>query len=226
MGSIFAAERLRHEIAHIEFRYFLKNARSDIESICRSLERFEALKKEFSFGIVSSNEEDHLQVEFRKRKLAFKDLEGNAAIEKGPSLVYTIGRTGGVVTTILFPASSPLGGVPEDHIFLRIGPYSAHQLRSRLRGDLTDLVSYAFVSGLETDPSIRDRLRFWWLRTTHPHSVEKKFVRPLTPGKLFTSASKFTITSLVVALMKPLAFVIAYIILVYLGLSSLTQHLH
>lgn len=40
MGSIFSAERLRQEIAHIEFRYFLKNARSDIESICRSIERF------------------------------------------------------------------------------------------------------------------------------------------------------------------------------------------
>ena len=92
---------MRQEIAEIEFRFFLKNARSEIKLACQSIERFEALRREFSFRVTESVEEDHLQVEFMKRKLGINDLEGNPAIEKGPSLVYTIGPAGGAITTVL-----------------------------------------------------------------------------------------------------------------------------
>ncbi|MGH6752313.1 MAG: hypothetical protein ACREDP_09115, partial [Bradyrhizobium sp.] len=61
--------------------------------------------------------------------------------------------------------------------------------------------------------------------STHPHSKEKKFVRPLTPGGLLTSASKFTMMSLVIALLRPLGLVFAYLLLVYLGFANLAQHL-
>jgi hypothetical protein len=226
MKSVFAPAKLRQEIAEIEFRYFRKRASEEIPAICRSIERFDALQREFSFWIDKSNGEDHLQLNFGKRKMGVNDLDEKPAIEKGPSLVYTLGRTGGVVSTVLFPASSTLGSVQEDHIFLRIGSYSAQELLSRLRSDIKDLVSYTFVSSLETEPSIRDRIRFWWLRSTHPQSKEKKFIRPLSPTLLLTSASRFTMTSLVVALLRPLALVLAYVLLVYLGFASLAQHLH
>lgn len=226
MTSVFAAAKLRQGIGEIEFRYFRKRASEEIPAICRSIKRFDALQREFSFWIDKSNGEDHLQLNFGKRKIGVNDLDEKPAIEKGPSLVYSLSRTGGVVSTALFPASSTLGGVAEDHIFLRIGSYSAHQLLSRLRSDIKDLVSYTFISSLETESSVHDKIRFWWLRNTHPHSKDKKFVRPLSPGMLLTSASRFTMTSLVIALLRPLALVLAYLLLVYLGFASLAQHLH
>jgi hypothetical protein len=225
MRSVFADAKQRQEIQEIEFRYFRNRVSEEIPAICQSIERFDALRREFPFRIDKSNGEDHLQINFGKRKMGINDLDGKPAIEKGPSLVYTVGPTNGVVSTVLYPASSTLGGVEEDHIFLRIGSYSAHELLSRLRSDMKDLVSYAFISSIETDPSIRDRIRFWWLRSTHPHSKEKKFVRPLTPGRLLTSASRFTMMSLVIALLRPLGLVFAYLLLIYLGFANLAQHL-
>jgi hypothetical protein len=224
--AIFAANKTRQSIAEIEFRYFRQRAIAEIPTICQSISRFTDLQAEFSFWTDTSNGEDHLQLNFGKRKTGLNDFEEKPAIEKGPSLVYSLGRTGGTVSTVLYPASSPLGGVAEDHIFIRIGSYSGLQLLSRLRSDIKDLVSYAFVSSLETDPSLHDRIRLWWLRQTHPQQVEKKFVRPLSPSKFVAAASTFTMTSLIVALLRPIGLVLAYLLLLYLGFANLAEHLH
>ncbi|MBB4364232.1 hypothetical protein GGD65_005290 [Bradyrhizobium sp. CIR18] len=95
-------------------------------------------------------------------------LDGGVAIEKGPSLVYSMSGIDGSVATVLYPATSSLGQVNEDHIFLCVGRYGGIDLLNRLRSDLEDLVAYAFVSSLELEPSLRDKLRFWWLRKTRP----------------------------------------------------------
>jgi hypothetical protein len=224
--SIFADNKRRQGIAEIEFRYFRQRAVAEIPSICQSISRFNDLKAEFSFWTDTSTGEDHLQLNFGRRKMDVNDLEEKPAIEKGPSLVYSLGRAGDFTSTVLYPASSPLGSVEEDHIFIRIGSYSGHQLLSRLRSDIKDLVSYAFVSSLETDASLRDRIRYWWLRRTHPQQIEKKFVRPLSPSKFLAAASKFTLMSLIVALLRPIGWVLAYVLLLYLGFASLTVHLH
>ena len=224
--SIFFDTRLRHEIGQIEFSYFRQHAIVQIPEICKSIRRFCDLKREFSFWVDSQGGDDHLQINFGTRKMWAKGLDGGTVPEKGPSLVYSLGPVDGAVATVLYPASSSLGRVPEDHVFLRIGNYGGIDLLSKLRSDLKDLVAYSFISSLELNPSVGDRLRFWWLRTTHPHSIDEKFIRPLTPNAMVASASKFTISSLVVALMRPIGLVLAYLLLVYLGLANLGEHLH
>ncbi|ACF02851.1 hypothetical protein Rpal_4355 [Rhodopseudomonas palustris TIE-1] len=194
-----------------------------IPEICQTVDRFDALKREFSFWVDRHNGEDHLQLNFGRRKVGVNDFDGKPAIEKGASLVYTLSRTGGVVSTVLYPASSELGRVEQDHIFLRIGSYSGFQLLSKLRSDLEDLVAYTFVSSIEAVPSVRDRIRFWWLLRTHPQSVDGKFVRPLRATTLMISASKFTAAYLVAALLRPTVIVVAYLLFVYLGFANLVQ---
>jgi hypothetical protein len=146
--------------------------------------------------------------------------------ETGPSLLYSLGPVRGFVAVALYPARSEAGGVHEEIIFLRIGPYGALWLHAQLSSDLNDLVSYAFVSSLETTPTLRDRLRFWWLRKTHPQQLEGKFALPLSVGQLISAASKFTAASLTIALLRPLGILAAYFLLVYLGLATLSDHLH
>jgi hypothetical protein len=223
--SIFHRTRLRHEIGQIEFSYFRQRAISRVPEICTSIPRFDDLRREFSFWIDKGGGDDHLQINFGTRKMWARGLDGGTVPEKGPSLVYSLSPVDGTIATVLYPATSSLGSVREDHIFLRIGNYSGMSLEDNLRSDLKDLVAYTFVSSLELNPSISDRLRFWWLRTTHPHSLDSKFFRPLTPNAMMASASKFTLTSLLIALLRPLGFALAYVLLVYLGLVSLADHL-
>ena len=224
--SIFHSAVLRHEIGQIEFSFFRQRAIDRVPEICKSIPRFDELRAEFSFWIDKDGGDDHLQINFGTRKMWARGLSGGTVAEKGPSLVYSLSPADGNIAAVLFPAQSDLGRVKEDHIFLRIGQYSGIDLLDKLRTDLKDLVAYTYISSLELDPSIADRIRFWWLRTTRPHSLEKQFVRPLNPNALVASASKFTITSLLVALMRPIGWLLAYVLLIYLGLSKLTEHLH
>ncbi|WP_164632844.1 hypothetical protein [Rhodopseudomonas sp. WA056] len=222
MNSVFEAVRLQREIAHIEFRYFRKRALAEAYKVACTVDRFECLEREFSFRVVSK-EEDHIQIGFGKRKMGIRDFDGMAAVETGPSLVYTLSRTSGVFSATLFPATSKLGGVKEDHIFLRIGSYGGPQMSSWLRSDIGDLVSYAFVSSLETSPSVLDRFRFWWLRSTRPLSSEGKFTAKLSPKELFTSSSAFMLKSVAVSLARQIVNLAAYSALIYLGWSQIAQ---
>ncbi|WP_398471340.1 hypothetical protein [Tardiphaga sp.] len=226
MSEIFSRARLRQSIAEIEFRYFRDRAQRAIIDRIAKFSRFGELKSEFGFRIDTSNGSDHIQINFGKRKLGVLDLEDKPAIEKGASLVYSLGRTGGIVACVLYPATSPLGSVAEDHIFLRVGTFSGQKLLSHLDSDLKDLISYTFVSSLETSPSLRDRLRFFWLRLTHPQQISGNFVRPVTPSKLLASGFRFTAASLLVAMLRPLGVLIFSLLLIYLGLNYLTPHIH
>ena len=171
MQSVFTDARRKQSIAATEFRQFRERAILEIPAICGSLDRFAELEREFSFRIDELDEQDHLQCSFGSRSMDdIRDFEGKPAIEKGPRLVYSLSRTGGLMMTDLFSASSTLGRVSEDHVSIRIGSYSAYQLLKRLRTDIRLLVSYTFISSLETTPSIRDRIRVWWMRKTRPHS--------------------------------------------------------
>jgi len=170
MQSVFTDARRKQSIAATEFRQFRERAILEIPAICGSLDRFAELEREFSFRIDELDEQDHLQCSFGSRSMDIRDSEGKLAIEKGPRLVYSLSRTGGLMMTDLFSASSTLGRVSEDHVSLRTGSYSAYQLLTRLRSDIRLLVSYTFISSLETTPSIRDRFDVWWMRKTHPHS--------------------------------------------------------
>lgn len=224
--SIFFAARYRQEKAQIEFSYFRQHAVAQIPEICKSIERFDALRRAFTFRVDQTWGEDHLQISFGKRKMWARGIDGGSVAESGPSLVYSLAPIEGRIATVLFPATSALGRVKEDHLFLRVGNYGGIDLLEKLQSDLKDLVAYAFVTSLELDPTIADRLRFWWLRRTHPHSIEQTFVRPLTPHAFAASVSKFTVTNLVVALLRPLGVLFAYLVLVYLGFANLSEHLH
>jgi len=129
MQSVFTDARRKQSIAATEFRQFRERAILEIPAICGSLDRFAELEREFSFRIDELDEQDHLQCSFGSRSMDdIRDFEGKLEIEKGPRLVYSLSRTGGLMMTDLFSASSTLGGVSEDHVSLRIGSYSAYQL--------------------------------------------------------------------------------------------------
>ncbi|MCP1844421.1 hypothetical protein ACVIHI_002658 [Bradyrhizobium sp. USDA 4524] len=224
--SIFYKTRYRQEKGQIEFSHFRQLAVQQIPEICQSIDRFDGIRRAFSFWVDKTDEEDRLQINFGTRKMWAKGVDGGTVAERGPRLLYSLSSIDGVVLTALYPATSELGSVAEDHIFLRIGHYGGIDLLDKLRSDLKDLVAYAYVSSLELEPTIADRIRFWWLRKTQPHSIDQKFVRPLTPMTWAASASKFTAAAFLIALLRPVGVLLAYLVLVYLGLAALGEHLH
>lgn len=219
-SPIFAASRLRQANAETEFRYFRSQIREEVKKLTSSNEDYAALKAAYGLS-VSFNGYDQIQIGFGKRKLSVLDLDDNQAVERGAQLVYSLGRIGGHVATVLYPAHSPLGSASEEHIFIRIGSYSGLRLLAALPADLSDLARYAFVSGIETDPTFYDRCRIWWLRLTRAKQIEGKFSPPDKLPAMVASLSKVTAVSIVVAVLKPLGVIAAGSLLAYFGLTQI-----
>lgn len=156
-----------------------------------------------------------------KRKMGRPNLEGNPAIEKGASLLYSLGAQG-EVATMLYGTTSDFASMNEKLIYLRIGHYSAHQLRQRLRGDIHDLVAYAYCSSVDIEPNFRERARVWFLRRFHPLDVDGNF-SPAAGNKWVGSAVDFTLKTMLLVLLKPIGIAIAIALLGLFGFEFLAK---
>lgn len=126
------------------------------------------------FGTWSSESTDHLQIGFGKRKRWLPD--GTAVIERGPQLVYAIGPNGNI-TVQLHPCGSKASSMQEEHIFLMIGRPNAVQLENRLPRDLRRLVRLAYVSSIDGQPTVFDRVWYRWITWVSAHSTAGAFIR-------------------------------------------------
>ena len=147
-------DRLRDR--RIEFRCFKFLAAPEIKALAHSFSRFQPLEDAFSFFVSNDYPED-LQLWFGQRSMFRKDGD-RVAKETGGALHYSIGPTGDVVVTI-YPMQSSLARPFEDHIYLRIGSYSGIQLFEKLPSDINDLIAYCYVTSLDAEPAIREKLR-------------------------------------------------------------------
>jgi len=218
----FSKSYSRLSAARIEFRYFKDLVTPEALSIARQIPRFPALEDIYSFYIDTCRP-DALQLWFGNRSMFRTDASGKVAAEKGGTLLYTLGPEGRVAV-ILYPATSDLSKPYEDHIYLRIGFYSGYQLHTMFRRNIKDLVSYCHVTSLDGDPTFLEKTRICWLRWTHPFQLKGEFKR----AKIFQfagKASEFTFRSMLIALLKPLAIIIAIIFLIYFGAPHLAEFL-
>jgi hypothetical protein len=176
--DIFSRSSFRISVGSIEFKCFKDLVLPNLKSLTEKTPRFKALEEHFSFHIDNSKE-TALQLSFGSRNMLRRDSAGNAATEKGASLLYTLGPTG-EVGVILYPAISSLAKPVEDQIYLRVGRYSGYQLSRLLRRDLKDLVAYSCVTSLDAEATPGEELRVWWLRHTHPMQIKGEYIRPPT----------------------------------------------
>lgn len=221
-GNPFWLPAHKRFIGRVEFDLFLEKAGDEVKRCTAEYPRFEILRNAYSFT-TSLGDADRLQLSFMKRKMGRNDLTGTPAIEHGAKLLYSLGD-GGHVACLISGAYSELGRMQEKHIYLRIGRYTAHQLLKRLEGDIQDLVSYAYVSSLDTEPMLREKLRVWFLQRFHPTQKwdDDKFA-PAEGNRWIGTAVGFTMKTMVMALIKPVAVAVALAMLIFLGFDKLAE---
>ncbi|CUW88539.1 MULTISPECIES: hypothetical protein [Rhizobium/Agrobacterium group] len=161
------------------------------------------------------------QINFGNRPMRRKDLDGNWATETGATLHYSLGD-GGYVATSLYGFHSELGQMEEKMIFLRIGHYTAYQLKKFIERDIKDFVAYSYVSSVDTEPTWREWARVWFLRHFHPRQVNGKFESP-KGNKWVGTAANFTLRTMLLVLLKPIGIALAAALLLFLGFEMLAS---
>jgi hypothetical protein len=162
--SIFADANMKRLARNKESDQFIKYARRAIGRALDETHGFAEFNEAVSHRIDTDPKlPGWLQVSFGSRLLFRPDPQGKAAYEAGPSLVYSRGPTG-EMTVIMFPIKSEVASVTEDTIILRIGYFDFWELYLGVRQDMSDLVSYAYVSSIDLNPTLGQRMRIGWLR--------------------------------------------------------------
>ncbi|MER9760292.1 MULTISPECIES: hypothetical protein [unclassified Mesorhizobium] len=187
----------RYTNFRLEYQDFLEKYEAIYQAMVQENTRFQSLKHwtaafHKKFYIENSNGEPirnapppTLQFQFGNRPLGLGRLnhEGKTASESGSVLVYSFGATG-AVAVMLYPAKGDLSSTEESSILLRIGYYTSFELQNTLRRDLLDWVSYAYVSGIDGDPTFCERFRVSWLRLAQPKYHEGKPQPAVLPGRV------------------------------------------
>jgi len=153
------------------------------------------------------------------------DLERKVAIETGPTLLYSLGPTGEIAVS-LYPCRSSLARTPEDQVFIAIGNYTAHQLTMLVPSHIQSLTAYGYVSSLDTDATLSEKIHVWWLRNSRPTLIDQKFVTAKSRVGVYNSASaasRAIIVGAVTAVFRPVAFIVVAYILIRLGFADWTK---
>jgi hypothetical protein len=208
--------RHRRLAGRIEFDVFLKTAPDELKRCTKNFERFKILERVYG-ATTTFSDEDRFQVNFQKRKMEVPDLDGSQLMEKGAALVYSLNAQG-QVATMLYGARSNLARMEENLIYLRVGHYSAHQLRKMMRHDIKDLVAYAYFSTIDAEPTFGERMRVKFLRRFRPRDVDEKFA-PAQGYDLFRVALR----SIVSMVAKPVSMAILIAVLTRFGMDYLAD---
>lgn len=100
----------------------------------------------------------------------------------------------GYVSIQLIPAKSKYGRQKEDWIILEAHLDPKRLLRPRFQKFLLQsLNSYMAVTCLEGKPTVCDRIRVWWIRTTKYISIDEK-IQPIKIWKALGDVFKFVFT--------------------------------
>jgi hypothetical protein len=85
----------------------------------------------------------------------------DADIEDGAYLVYSLGGTG-LAAAILYPARSDRAAATEKYLVL--GFWKPEHLAEQIEGHLRVLVAYQYVTSIDGQPTLSERLKIRWLR--------------------------------------------------------------
>lgn len=213
----FAKSHTRRGIARIEFDVFQAKAAEAIHAATQEVAGFDELKQYCHFYVVIRNR-DTVEAFFGKRPVPGRDTEGKPAYEAGAHLLYTLASTGDVLVT-LYPCKSSFHNVYEDHIYIGLGRYTAHQLLSRARTDVRALVAYGYVSSLEAESTLGERLRIGWLRFIRPSQSDGKYEAGGSTV-IVSSLKAMYKTALIGAftsVMRPIGYVVVALALAHYG---------
>lgn len=153
------------------FKKFQKNGKEVFENLKEDDSRISVLEELYSFYISpgsrgGGNNHRIFEVFFGKRPfdVIHRLFDSETVIEEGSTLMFQISDNG-LVYISLFPAKTKYRGLSEESItlFSRLEPQKLNEQRF-LKSLWMDFKAYTEYSSLEGEPSIRQRLRVWYLR--------------------------------------------------------------
>lgn len=206
--------------ATLEFEDFKKFASKHIGQIVDDNKRLKVLTDFIGYHIRDSDE-DTLQLTINKRPLRRRDPQEKWAVENGPTLLYSKGAAGDIVV-IVYPASSSVATAREDHLFLRIGQFSAHELKNFLKKDISDFAAYSHATIIDGDTTWGEWLRVLWLRFTRAKQVDGKYQGPSINSHVVYGLEILARATIMSAL-KPAMILLVAALLLYFGASHLIQ---
>lgn len=222
----FLARWQLYKDAEVDFRCFKEWAERDIADVIAKNPDFAALEAYCRFD-VDASVPTTIQAGFCNRLMGRLTLEGATASERGATIVYSFGPTGWVAV-ILYPPSSELGRVNEDHIFLRIVRPSALRLLEQLPGDLRDLIRYQRVASLDGTPRLGERARIAWLRywsrmQVNGQSKAARSTQHLNMAVEFSTGKLILVA--IMALLRPIGVLVIAYLLIRFGMPHLAERL-
>ena len=223
MSEPFDKSYVRYRDGRREFRDFWCKAEPLVKLHLGKNPRFPYLESMFAFFRMNDGREDALQFDFGSRSMFRKAPDGSVAAEKGPTLLYLVGPSGDV-STILYPAKSNIAIVSEDCIYLRLGFYTSAQLRGWLKVDLDDLIAYTHVTSFDGNPTLRERVRVFWLRLTRPLGVKNEFTAAAIL-RYTGVAAVFAAKAMTISMFRFILLLVALIGATTFGITWLAQYL-
>jgi hypothetical protein len=207
------------QIAQIEFSAFKNAVELRKDRFCEQ-PKIDQLKRRYGL-YTDLTRERAVQINFGGIPIDHLQDEGEFILEDGGCLVYSMGTDGRVVT-ILYPAKSNFSKPFEDNIILRHGFFSSLILQRCLTKDLRDLATYTIGTSTFGEPSLREKIRVFWLRRSYPLTIDGKYRNPKLFGYV-AKASDFGFRAMIMALMKPLGILVIVGVLIFLGQDSFIQ---
>ena len=214
--SIWGKSWQQYHRAETEFRVFADMMMSDTKRLAHEIEGFDQLDDEFTF-YVRRNGRNQVQAFFGHRQMGRPKIDGSGtARERGASLVYSVGPTGGLMIG-LFPCESELSTWKVGAVTKVYSRFGAFEIHSRLQRDLRYLGSYCRVTSLGATSSLADKVRIAWIGFTRSRQVEGKFAKAsshtITTGLIFNMADAIK-AAILESLFKP--FILLLLVLIFL----------
>jgi hypothetical protein len=187
---------------------FIKS--KDKDFFMKSDSRFVELEKIFSFFI--DVDDKTICFRFGVRSAFRPKGKTGVLVEEGAQLVYSFGDTGDIAT-FLYPVSSDSLKSKEDCLIVRVGNYTCHEIKRKIRHDLKKLCSYSHVTSIDGDSNFMERICVFVMRSIYSKNVENKYVKPAI-SKSFLSILGIVSGAILFKYLMPKSIILAVLLIV------------
>ncbi len=203
-----------------EFDYFVTNAKASIPETLKRIPRAAALERANGF-LVELTSRTSLQAWFGKRPTGRPTIGGRGMdVENGAHLVYSLGATGWAAA-ILYPARSD-GAIAREK-YLILGTWKPEELAEQVEAHLQTLVAYQYVTSIDGQPTLSERLKVYWLRLVCLREIDGQQSAAI---KLFSHwLAELATRGLVVAIFRIALLIVFILLLIWLGYGGLAAFL-
>lgn len=196
---------------YLEEKLESKNCFWDLAAVCSAYVDIDERTVEIKFG--SHPARSMVSTMLNRNKIE---------VQHGASLLYSLGEDGRVIT-ILYPSYTDKHKMGEENIILRFSHYTCHNLLSFISKDIDTLCLYQKISDIDINENLVERIKYKILRN-------RKMIKPRAleytnaSGILKFEVLKFTTSTVITAIVRPIVYVVLILFLLNFGWTNLASY--